>query len=304
MPRVAAVTGASGMVGTHVVDRLLQQGWTVRVLSRGGKATREGVVGIEGDLTTEASLLRLLAGADVVFHCAAELHDARVMHRVNVEGTKLLARCAADEGVQVFCHLSSVGVFGPISKGIWVDESFPCSPVGDYETSKWQAEQVLLEYREHMRVCMLRPTNVVDDKRPGILAMPLRNGWWDRLMCFVKGSECAHVIHASDVADAALHLIHHPECSGVYIVGCDEDERNTVAGVYGLARQLLGDRAVSARHLPASIPYLIRKAMRGTALHGQARFSSARLMSAGFSLPLGLEGAIARVCHAYGEGCS
>src|SRR6516162_7970504 len=73
------VTGATGLLGSHIVEQLIGRGEQVRALVRAGSDTarlrRLGVELVEGDLQQPASLPRAVADADVVYHCAARVGD-------------------------------------------------------------------------------------------------------------------------------------------------------------------------------------------------------------------------------------
>ena len=295
--RIAVVTGANGMIGRHIIGLLLRHGYRVRALVRNKTQLIDGVEVVAGDLSSQDSLRRLLEGADIVFHCAAELRDAAKMQAVNVDGTERFGRLAVEARVKVFCHLSSAGVVGPLQDR-WIDESTQCHPANPYERSKWRAESYVQSLSGgDMRICILRPTNVIDDDAPGILALAFQNGWRGRVSLLIKGDECAHIIHARDVAAAALFVVETTQCSGCYVVGCDEDERNSVSALYNMCRQGLGYQGLSRIHLPAAIPYWLRCMFRGQSLHGHSRFSSSLLQEAGFIWPLGLDGAVDRICQ-------
>jgi nucleoside-diphosphate-sugar epimerase len=274
---------------------LIEHGYEVTVLVRCGYDHAGEVKVVVGDLGDIASLERLLDGADLLFHCAAELHDESCMSDTNFHAVQRLVEIATENAIKTFVHISSAGVIGSTDVD-WVDEDSACNPTSRYEYTKWQAEQHLNRLVDGpMRVCMLRPTNVVDKAQPGVVNMAMRNSWHDRLSLWIKGRECAHLVHARDVAAAALFVAGHAKCSGAYFVGDDEDDLNTVAGVYAYARNLRLDHfgALTLPYaLPLFVPNLIRKLRQGVSLHGRTRFSSGRLRSAGFAPPLGLRGAI------------
>lgn len=298
--KLAAVTGSSGMIGHRVIEQLGRKGCSIKALMRHDTVPAQGTEVVIGDLTSDEVLCKLLEGVDTVFHCAAELHDLSRMHMVNMIATERLAQMAADQGVACFIHISSAGVIGP-TRDVLIDETTPCHPRNAYELSKLQAEQALSQLSgSNMRLCMLRPVNVIDDERPGVLAISLRNRWQDRLSLFIKGGESAHLVHAIDVAAAAVHLAVSPlQPKGIFFVGCDEDNRNTVSGVARMCRDACGASRTSAMHLPVSIPYWLRRMSRGESLHGDSRFSSAKLVATGFTFPLGLDGAIERICYSW-----
>ncbi len=89
---IACVTGASGMVGLRIVDNLLQRGYAVRALTRRKDLTLSGVDMHYGDIRDESALKYFLKGANLLFHCAAELKDEARMWDVNVAGTEILLR--------------------------------------------------------------------------------------------------------------------------------------------------------------------------------------------------------------------
>lgn len=295
--RLACVTGATGLVGRHIVRQLLQRGWRVRTLSRQQGVSLNGVEWVQGDVTDARVLDRLVAGADAVFHCAAELHHVERMMAVNVEATKTLLQAAARHNVRFLCHLSSAGVVGAASLPL-IDEETPCHPLSLYERTKWRAEQLVGEGIAGVEICILRPTNVIDSDKPGVLHLALRDNWRDRLQVYIKGKECAHLVHAHDVAAAALHFLgqglKRPEC---FIVSCDDDDMNTVAGAYALSRGCIeGVQLTPPWAAPRWLPHTLRSIFRGSCLHGGTRFSPAKIKAAGFSFPLGLRGAITQVC--------
>ncbi len=222
------------MIGRRVIEQLGRQGARIRALLRHDTVMAQGIEIVVGDLTSDEALNELLDGVDTVFHCAAELHDVSRMHVVNVTATERLAQLATVQGVACFTHISSAGVIGPTRDAL-IDEATPCHPCNAYEVSKLQAERALVHLSgSTMRLCVLRPVNVIDDERPGVLAMALRNSWQDRLSLFFKGGESAHLVHAVDVAAAAVHLAVSPlQPEGTFFVGCDEDNRRFWCLIYG-----------------------------------------------------------------------
>ena len=296
---IACVTGASGMIGRHIVQLLLERKHRVRVLTRRRDFFGGEIEIFAGDINDEKLLKHFLHKCKLLFHCAAELSDASKMWGVNVAGTEQLLRVASESGIQYLCHLSSAGVVGRTSlKNI--QENVACNPETTYERSKWAAEQIAEQGLRSGRVVILRPTNVIADEAPGALGLPMRASWSDRLKVFLKGGECAHIVHAMDVADAALYLIDYdddkPSC---FFVSCDHERLNTYAGLWSLYSAIENGRQVDeiepALHLPIVVPYLLRKLWRGTGNPGDVRYSSEKLLSTGFCYRLGVEGAVRRL---------
>jgi len=300
---VACVTGGSGMVGQRIVQGLLSQGYVVRVLSRMGTFGDSRVDHFRGGLQDAAVLRHFIVGAHLVFHCAAELKDESQMWEVNVKGTEQLLRLVKETNIQFFCYLSSAGVVGR-TKVKYVNEDIPCDPQNAYEKSKWAAERLVAQGIDGCRVVILRPTNVISENRPGALALPMKRSLLDVLKLFVKGGECAHIVHADDVADAALYFItrhiNSPQC---FFVSCDHEPLNTFAGLWALYKSFKGKRTGGKVrpivHLPLIIPHLLRKISRGTGNRGDVRYSSEKLISAGFNYRIGVKDAVKRVVLHY-----
>lgn len=295
--RIACVIGASGMIGSKIVIRLLRLGYNVRILSRQSNFNIEGAELYVGALDNEEKLQEVLLGAYMVFHCAAELHDKTKMWNVNVCGTERLLRAAREAKIRYFCYISSSGVIGRTSLK-WVDERVPCQPQDPYECSKYEAEKRVMQGLENCKVVSLRPTNVVDRHRPGAVALPMRGNCLDYFKIVLKGSECAHLIHADDVAAAALHFIDYPiDSPQCFFVSTDDQPYNTYAGLWNLCRSQLTGKAMSETEipfqLPVFVPFLLRTLLSGKIRPlGDVRYSSNKLKRFGFTLPLGLSGAI------------
>jgi nucleoside-diphosphate-sugar epimerase len=293
---IACVTGASGMIGRRIVRHLIGQGYRTRVLSRGDYYTTDPRVEVfRAGLEDEEVLRSFVLDAHLLFHCAAELHDESKMWEVNVLGTERLLRFVKESRIQYLCYLSSAGVVGP-STMKWVDEKTNCMPQNAYEQSKWAAEQLVAQGIDGCRIVILRPTNVMDEERPGALSLPMRASWLDRIKVVLKGGECAHIVHAENVAEAAMHFVSRPfTCPRCFFVSCDHEPLNTFAGLWALYRALENEPSVSSEsvrpvgHLPLIVPHMLRRLWRGQGERGDTRYSSQKLISEGFIFPLGVE---------------
>ncbi len=292
------MTGATSPIGRYIVSALLEGGEQVRIISRKTISSRDdNLEVVQGDLRHKETVAICLKGVDCVFHCAAEFRDQETLWDVNVCATRHLLEGIYQQSIDYFCLISSAGVLGACSDP-WVDESTACHPRDLYEKSKFAAEQCVMNSQIDARVCVLRPVFVVSSERPGFVQYPIRNTWKDRLMVYFKGREQAHLIHASDVASAAIFFMdkdfHGPEC---FYVSCDEDEMNTVGGIYASYRNLSEGHAQAGKSDipfcgPRLLPHVIRFLLRGPSLHGRVRFSSAKLNRFGFTLPMGFGGAL------------
>jgi nucleoside-diphosphate-sugar epimerase len=296
---IACVTGGSGIVGRRIVNLLQKTGYCVKVLTRKKGYDIKNVEIINGNLEDEEKINIFLSNASLLFHCAGETRDESKMWEVNVNGTRRLIRKVADSNIKYFCYISSAGVVGKTYLKT-VDEKTGCAPQNTYETSKWEAEKLVASGIPGCQIVILRPTNVIDDDHPGALSLPMRSAFSDYLKVFLKGGECAHIVHAEDVAYAALSLIsfgnNAPSC---FFVSYDHEKLNTFSELWSLYKALekkITDRKIKpAFHLHMYVPYILRKLYRKKGNVGNVRYSSAKLLSTGFYYRVGVEGAIRRI---------
>lgn len=156
------VTGATGFIGSHLVERLLKEGHEVWALVRRKGLLPHGVNVLYGDLVTGE--LPPLRGFDHVFHLAA-LTRAVVTddyYRVNFLGTKRLVEKLLEEGgvKGKFVFLSSLSAQGPTSGLKPSTEEDPPSPVSPYGKSKLQAEEFLQGLSDKLEILIIRPSIV------------------------------------------------------------------------------------------------------------------------------------------------
>ena len=159
-----AITGASGFVGGALARTHLERGDPVRVLVRDPGATicrLPLVTAYRGDLARGDTIPPdFLAGADVLYHCAAELRDERLMEITNVAGTRALARAAAGR-VGRWVQVSSASVYGAGRSGT-ITEVSPLRPDSLYGRTKAESEDVVRSaaLAGGFEAVVLRPSNI------------------------------------------------------------------------------------------------------------------------------------------------
>ncbi len=299
---IACVTGGTGMVGKEIVTGLLTAGYSVRVITRAKQAPVTGVDFYYGDLTDNNILDQFLDSAEVIFHCAAELNDPKIMYLTNVVATeRLLSRCSLFP-IKYFCYMSSAGVVGR-SESNFISEATTCAPQNEYERTKYLAEKLVMARGGSGTTVVLRPTNVISFERPGAFLLPIHKGVINRLKVFVKGGEPAHIVHSRDVARAALFFLDNkfeqPEC---FFVGNDEAESNTFAGVWGIYSSVRSNVETPSvpLHLPQFFPRLLRRLLCGRFSNGSVCYSSEKLRKHGFEMTLNLNRIALELVKIYG----
>ncbi|WP_049923630.1 NAD-dependent epimerase/dehydratase family protein [Halopiger djelfimassiliensis] len=151
--RTAAVTGATGFLGTHLCQRLLEDGWDVRGLSRPtsdrGPLEEEPIDWYVGDLFDGGTLRSLVDGTDAVFHLAGVglwSADPGTVERVNRDGTAALLEACRDRDAGRLVFTSTAGTRRPTGGDEFADETDVAEPIGAYQTSKAAAERLVDRY--------------------------------------------------------------------------------------------------------------------------------------------------------------
>jgi dihydroflavonol-4-reductase len=252
------LTGASGLLGAHVLRIGLAHGQRFRAVTRSVPArsylatvaadSRVQVANL--DLTTEAFADDLFTGVDTVIHAAALASpfpaDEAKMKALNVDATERLFARAIDAGVRQWVQVSSVATLSgsgavPITEG---DET-PRETL--YARTKWLADRYLRTQAQRAAILTVHPTFMLGpwDARPssGSLLLALR---MKRLRHYV---ECVkNVVAAADVATGILRALERGVAGGHYLLG-GADVR--MSEFLGLASRAIGIDASSLGALSA-----------------------------------------------------
>jgi nucleoside-diphosphate-sugar epimerase len=214
----ALVTGATGLVGMHLIPRLQRDGWEVRALvrdpARAGLLSRTDVTLATGDVLDAESFSRAARGCDVLFHTAAvitPLGGWEAFRRPNVEGTRN-AIAAASSAKARLVHVSSVAVYGAhrySTDGRRTDESTTLGRIPEqsfYARSKRESEDLVFQAQ---RDGQLWATAV----RPSVLYGPFDRQFVPRLARLLRrgfapviggGQNTLAIVHAANVADGLV----------------------------------------------------------------------------------------------------
>lgn len=258
-PRLILVTGATGFVGSHLVDALLDRGYRVRALVRRTSNLRwlEGkpVELAIADLRDTAGLGEAMAGVDVVLHFGGRIkaRSRREFFEANADGTESLAaafhRVAPSDGAGLFLYCSSLAASGPArdpsrSPFPHVQEDDAPRPVSDYGASKLDGERRLSLLGDRVRTVILRPPAVYGPRDEAILLLMrwAERGWFP--IPARKGATFA-LIHVRDLVGATLRAVENPAARGIYTVSDGEAHRWEDIGA--LVGRILGKRLRAVR---------------------------------------------------------
>ncbi|MCH9639336.1 MAG: NAD-dependent epimerase/dehydratase family protein [Betaproteobacteria bacterium] len=147
MPKLVAVTGATGFIGHALIDRLVENGWKIRALTRKPQTGDDNIQWIHGDLADTSALHLLVKDADAVIHCAGSVRGRsyKEFEHTNVDGTNNLLSAINDQNITPrFLLISSLAARQP--------------ELSWYAKSKYMAEQPIVS--SHLPWAVLRPTAV------------------------------------------------------------------------------------------------------------------------------------------------
>jgi nucleoside-diphosphate-sugar epimerase len=166
------ITGASGFIGGRLAERLIANGEDVRVMARNRSRLPNSITSnaevIEGDLTHPESLTAAVAGIEVVYHCAANVHTWDTWENyqsANVTGVRNLLEAITRKAPDLrrLVHLSTVDVYGYPDTPC--DEASPLDAGGfGYGESKLQGEKLIRD--SGLPWTILRPANVYGPGSP------------------------------------------------------------------------------------------------------------------------------------------
>lgn len=175
----ALVTGATGFIGSHLVEALVQQGAQVRCLVRNtsqlGWVKDLPVELVVGDCREKASLQQAVQGVEQVFHLAGATMAVKEksFFEVNGLGTGNLVQACIENKTPLdkFIYLSSQAAAGPCPSGNKKNESDPCEPVSPYGESKLMGEEVALSHAHELPLLILRPCAVYGPRDKGFFTL-------------------------------------------------------------------------------------------------------------------------------------
>jgi nucleoside-diphosphate-sugar epimerase len=244
--KTAFLTGGTGFLGLNLMEQLVAQGWHVTALHRRSSdlafISRFAVDLVEGDILNPGALDRAIPqGVDAVFHLAADTsvwsrHNRR-QTRVNVEGTRNVARAALAANARRLVHTSTWMTYG-LEQGDISEDSPQLGGQSwiNYGRTKFLAEEELREAaRAGLDTVILNPAHMMgryDEHGWARLIIDLRKHWLPKVPPG-SGSFC----HAQEVAKAHIAAAERGRTGENYLLGGADasllDVFNLIGGVTG-----------------------------------------------------------------------
>lgn len=265
------LTGATGLVGTHVVDRLVERGDDVVALTRSRSNAShlpDDVRVVEGDITDKGSMREPMAGVDGVFHIAAWFfvgpgpREAEKARRINVEGTRNVLELMDELDVPKGVYTSTVGVY-PGTSGETVDETVDPDPPTFcvYFHTKWEAHYEVAKpmMDDGLPLVVVQPGAVYGpyDKLYGSVRATFRN-YLSGDLPMIPRDWSLSFDYVEDVADAHVRAMDEGRPGEEYIVA---GEPRTIVDVLSRAEEITGVPA--PRSVPDAVFGGLSTVMRG-----------------------------------------
>lgn len=244
------VTGASGFLGQATVERLLADGHRVVGLDTqpSPKDWGKAYTHIEADVCDAEAVAAAMDGVERVIHGAAALpihRDRKLIHAVNVDGTRNVLEAAVAAGAKSVCFVSTTAVYG-LHKFHPIHEDIDLIPVGPYGESKIAAEGVCASFRDRLHVPIVRPKTFLGRGRLGVFEILfdwIHDG--KRIPMIGKGHNKYQLLHVDDLIEAMLVASSHKK---------GNDTFNVAAKEFGTLRQDLTPLFEAAGHPPRFLP--------------------------------------------------
>nr|WP_314425546.1 NAD-dependent epimerase/dehydratase family protein [uncultured Erwinia sp.] len=210
MRSTIAVTGVTGFIGKHIVEKLLRQGFRVRALTRKPRTSAaDHLVWVAGALEDRLALDELVRGAECIIHCAGQVRgaDEHTFTRCNVSGSVRLMQAAQESGsCRRFLFISSLAARSP--------------QLSWYANSKHVAEQKLAAMSSPVSLGIFRPTAVYGpgDKELRPVFTWLLRGF---LPCLGDPASRLSFLHVSDLSEAVCQWVMQPVAEADPVELCD-----------------------------------------------------------------------------------
>lgn len=229
----ALVTGASGLLGSHMVEVLLNAGVEVRAFVRPTSDTRQLEMSqaeiIYGDASHTEVIRQAVIGVDWIYHIAGYLtasspftgsDDSNQYQAVNVDFSETLLNAASDADIVRFIYASSSSVYD-IEAPVPTAEDAPLRPISKYGRSKLEAEKRVRAYQARgLPTTIIRPPIIYGPGDRYFSPVAMRLARLPVLPLVGGGRNLIDLVYVRDVADLMLQASHAEAAIGkVYNAG-------------------------------------------------------------------------------------
>lgn len=237
------VTGGAGFIGSHLVERLLKEGYDVAILDNlsSGKIENLDLKNpklrfFKGDTRNRKTVKEILRDVDVVFHLAAlvdvsfSVKNPALVNHVNVCGSLNILEESVRQHVEKFIFASSCAVYGE-PQYLPIDEKHPTNPLSPYAASKLAVEKYCNVFNKlyGLKTVSLRLFNVYGPRQEGRAYSGVITKMIERLksgkppIIFGDGTQTRDFIYVLDAVEAFYKAMSVPHCAGEINIGSGEE---------------------------------------------------------------------------------
>jgi UDP-glucose 4-epimerase len=274
MTKTMLVTGAAGFIGSHLVDRLLEQGYRVigvDNLRTGAYQNIEDAMNsnsfifLEEDICDHGLVDKILEDIDTIYHLAAissvkaSIQDPTTVNDVNVGGTLNILDIARVRKVKRFVYASSAAVYGNPAT-LPVTEDTPVYPLSPYAASKLSAEMYCLSYGETYRISptILRYFNIYGPRQElseysGVIPIFIDQALNDQpITVDGDGLQTRSFIHVDDVVEATILAGESTE-TDFHILNISGTESISIVELASMVLKFVADTRSQITHGPVRL---------------------------------------------------
>jgi nucleoside-diphosphate-sugar epimerase len=241
------VTGATGFIGSHLVEALVQRGAQIRCLVRDKKqlgwVKDLPVEFVVGNCQEKHSLTQAVKDIDQVFHLAGATTAVKekTYFEVNALGTENLVKACIEINPRLnkFIHISSQAAAGPCLSGGKKKETDACEPVSPYGKSKLLGEELALSLSRELPLLILRPCAVYGPRDRGFLAL-FKCLSRNILPCLSGIDQHISICHVQDLVRAILLAADtQSEHGNIFFISDGQDYRTAeIADIFAEAMKI------------------------------------------------------------------
>ena len=251
------ITGATGLLGGHLLQALQQRGEQIRALvlpvENADRLMAQGVEVVRGDVTDASTLAPVVKDIDILFHLAGMMGVNRPLaayRLVNVTGSENLYRAAQASGVRRFVHTSSHTVYG-LGYGRFLTEKDALRPDPDpYSITKAEGDRLIrrLMLNSDMETVIIRPGTFFgpgDRLHFGRIAQRMKQG---KGVMIGRGDNALPFCYVTDVVQGFLLAAYHEKAPG-NVYNISHDHPLTQQALFNAVADEVGGKRPT-RHLP------------------------------------------------------
>ncbi len=223
------ITGVNGFIGSHIAERFIKEGHSVRGLVRKSSDLKfikdMGVQLYYGDITDSQSLIEPMKGCDIVIHVAALASDwgpYEEFHKINVEGTLNVANAAKNANLERMVWISTVAMYGFGRLNVKEEDEKAITKF-HYNESKRIAEDKVFYFAKEsgLNITAIKPGNVYGTRDHTFIEKYLEAMEQGKIAFVDKGSKKTCPVYVENLVDAIYLAAYKKEAIGETFIVTD-----------------------------------------------------------------------------------